>query len=375
MKILDLILQCNKDNVIYAYEQLFPFDEYNPRTTEKLNGLFKRNAYLTFVLNDIKKQSASFISKETNSKNIVYIIETQSTNLEDKKTDYFVLHIEKPTTQFDISKICNMGLSLSNDIEKNKELYNTEVSKMSIDNYGIDICCAVLLHELILFGYGKENIEKMYEYFYSQIKKGEEDIEKGNYLTEEEVEKHIEELRQQIYEEANEYEKLIIEANNLKDEHIKDIKTKYRKEKNLENIKMIENFVNETINQKETNKIDELCAMLNNRQYREETTKEIEKFAKENNLIICFGASDDLLELRGLIDDEFDAYDGTTIYINPQTKKVEVEETNETPYYIELKWGETKDCSWTFDTNLKHKTFNILEDEDLYCIGIVCEIK
>ena len=53
---------------------------------------------------------------------------------------------------------------------------------------------------------------------------------------------------------------------------------------------------------------EEFAKMLDGRQYREEMTSNEEKLAESHVLLVCFGASDDLLELRGIIYDEFDAF-------------------------------------------------------------------
>ena len=82
------------------------------------------------------------------------------------------------------------------------------------------------------------------------------------------------------------------------------------------------------------------AALLNGRQYLDELTKDEEAIAKDNNLVICFGQSDDLLEFRGAIDDELNAYNGAEVYIN----KAE---------------------------GVKGSPFDIMEDDDLYCRGIV----
>ena len=55
---------------------------------------------------------------------------------------------------------------------------------------------------------------------------------------------------------------------------------------------------------------EQLAELLNGNEYRDEMTKEQEQAAKENNLLVLFGASDDLLEMRGAIYDEAGAYDG-----------------------------------------------------------------
>lgn len=55
---------------------------------------------------------------------------------------------------------------------------------------------------------------------------------------------------------------------------------------------------------------EQLAELINGNEYRDEMTKEQEQAAKQNNLLVLFGASDDLLEMRGAIHDEVGAYDG-----------------------------------------------------------------
>ena len=52
---------------------------------------------------------------------------------------------------------------------------------------------------------------------------------------------------------------------------------------------------------------EQLAELLNGNEYRDEMTKEQEQAAKQNNLLVLFGASDDLLEMRGAIRDEVGA--------------------------------------------------------------------
>jgi hypothetical protein len=53
-----------------------------------------------------------------------------------------------------------------------------------------------------------------------------------------------------------------------------------------------------------------LAALLTGREYRQEITRAEEADAKAAGLVVAFGASDDLLEFRGAIDDEVGCYDG-----------------------------------------------------------------
>lgn len=59
----------------------------------------------------------------------------------------------------------------------------------------------------------------------------------------------------------------------------------------------------------------ELVVRLNGGEYGSETTTWIEQLAKENGLVIVFGQSDDLVEFRGAIEEEFGCYAENTFYV------------------------------------------------------------
>jgi hypothetical protein len=137
---------------------------------------------------------------------------------------------------------------------------------------------------------------------------------------------------------------------------------------------------------------EQFAGTLNGRQYRKEITQEEHKLAKENGLLICFGASDDLIELRGIIYDEVGAYDGGTALIVQKKGGVidtmsesdfkelqEIMDDNELDFdlpkvEIVAEWGPSDlDCSWLIKSDLPHATFDIMEDGELYCRGIVIE--
>jgi hypothetical protein len=124
---------------------------------------------------------------------------------------------------------------------------------------------------------------------------------------------------------------------------------------------------------------ESLSAMLTGREYTEEITKPEAAQAKAVGLVVIFGASDDLMEFRGAINDELSAYDGTTAYLGGTGLLVNDCEDDECPHFAKLKakaktieavWAEGE-YSWTFKTDIPHATFEIVEDGDKYCRGIV----
>lgn len=109
--------------------------------------------------------------------------------------------------------------------------------------------------------------------------------------------------------------------------------------------------------------LKEFAKMLDGRSYGNEITKEEETIAKEHGFVVVFGYSDDNAELRGVIDDEIGCFNGGCI------------EHEELPGVIYANWcPEDIDCSWAYGTSIPHESFHILEGEDLYCVGIVCDI-
>lgn len=122
----------------------------------------------------------------------------------------------------------------------------------------------------------------------------------------------------------------------------------------------------------------ELAAKLSGREYRDETTAADEYEAKLNGLVIVFGASDDLMEFRGAVNDEIGAYEGTTAYFTSGGLLTN-ECVQDCPYFekltkmaatIEAKW-DTAGYSWIYETAVPHATFEVVEGDDKYCRGIV----
>ncbi|MBQ6517815.1 MAG: hypothetical protein IJI14_03790 [Anaerolineaceae bacterium] len=129
---------------------------------------------------------------------------------------------------------------------------------------------------------------------------------------------------------------------------------------------------------------EEFAAKINKRRYGEELTKAEEQEAKENGLIVVFGASDDLMEFRGAIDDEAGCYDGGEVTFDSKGTSDDGEYHKNT---IEAIWcGEDPEnldkegrvITWTYRTEIPHVTFMIydeLDDLEPYCRGIVFSVE
>lgn len=136
---------------------------------------------------------------------------------------------------------------------------------------------------------------------------------------------------------------------------------------------------------------EQLAARLNGREYRNEISKQESEEAAKSGFVVVFGASDDLMEFRGAIHEELGAWNGATVYIAKKGGEWAVIEEEEyhsfltaleemgiaLPYAHEItaEWApEESKYSWLINTEIPHATFDIMEDGELYCRGIVFSV-
>ncbi|ARL90959.1 hypothetical protein [Burkholderia pseudomallei] len=124
----------------------------------------------------------------------------------------------------------------------------------------------------------------------------------------------------------------------------------------------------------------ELAARLNGTEYPLYVPKELAADAKTAGLVIVYGASDDLMEFAGAIDDELGACGGRTAFIVRTGMLQNDCDNDDCPHFEKLKsaaqtiealWCKEGDYSWTYRTAIPHETFEITEEGAPYCRGIV----
>ena len=130
---------------------------------------------------------------------------------------------------------------------------------------------------------------------------------------------------------------------------------------------------------------EELAAQLDGREYRGEITREEAATAKSAGLVVVFGASDDLMEFRGAIYDEFGCYGGRTALVDadgllPEFESARDDEDACRRYFerklkaraIEAIWnGNADGYAWTLKADIPHEVFAIMEEGEPFSRGIV----
>jgi hypothetical protein len=140
---------------------------------------------------------------------------------------------------------------------------------------------------------------------------------------------------------------------------------------------------------------EELAKKLNGHIYREDFDKGLVKEAEKNKLVICYGASDDLFELEGAIQDEGDCYGGADFLVDKEgiVRRPDSEMDDDKAYNkmieayskrykaakkISAMWCKEKNPSgWSFKTSIPHAKFKVMEEEgelEVQCIGMVFAI-
>ena len=129
-----------------------------------------------------------------------------------------------------------------------------------------------------------------------------------------------------------------------------------------------------------------LAGLLTGREYGKEMAKEEELQAKAAGLIVIFGASDDLMELRGAIHDEFSCYGGGVALVDAKGVlpfREDIDDDEQLKDYwarvpaaraVDALWDKEDGISWSYRTDVPHATFEIVEDGEPYCRGIVIDV-
>lgn len=132
--------------------------------------------------------------------------------------------------------------------------------------------------------------------------------------------------------------------------------------------------------------------MIDRREYPFRLTKTEVELARAAGLVVMYGQSDDLVEMEGVINDEFGAYDSTTLRMTqagplPDWESFDNSDIDECRKYfvrdalpkrdIFAEWAPKDEpaLSWRFRTDIPHATFNVMEDGEVFCRGIVFALK
>lgn len=129
----------------------------------------------------------------------------------------------------------------------------------------------------------------------------------------------------------------------------------------------------------------ELAQMLNGMQYNDTIDIDLLKLAKEYEFIIVYGHSDDLMIISGAVEGSVDCYGGGEVYFlhgdllefpcNDEYPECQyIQKCIKDAYSVKAIWGNSE-YSWIYETKIPHVIFDIMEDEEKYCRGIIFDLE
>lgn len=137
---------------------------------------------------------------------------------------------------------------------------------------------------------------------------------------------------------------------------------------------------------------EEFAALLNSREYMQEITDEESDLARQLDLLVVFGYSDDCVEFRGVIDDECGVYkfgiDGVGRAARIIPLEIDYQEVELLEKFNVLKAVKDKQSNcitiepfhtsdgWIFHTNASaYSTFTVMEEGQVFGKGLVIDMK
>lgn len=105
------------------------------------------------------------------------------------------------------------------------------------------------------------------------------------------------------------------------------------------------------------------------------------QIAKDNGWVIVTGASDDLMEFEGAMDDEGGCFNGGKVFFSKDAVWNGDKDKSGFQNCIEAIWCGRQILNesgnvipWTYKTDIPHETFWVYEDGETYCRGLVFSV-
>lgn len=123
--------------------------------------------------------------------------------------------------------------------------------------------------------------------------------------------------------------------------------------------------------------LDDFAKKLNGRNYRDypQIPKNLSYSASKNGIVIVYGASDDLIEFEGAINDETGCFNGGKVFFDKNGVNKNGSNMIEAVWCDKNRTDEDGNViTWTYKTDIPHETFMIYDGDEPYCEGIVFKL-
>lgn len=123
--------------------------------------------------------------------------------------------------------------------------------------------------------------------------------------------------------------------------------------------------------------LKEIKSRIDKIDIKQEIPKDVQVLAKDNNILIAYGGSDDLLELRGAINEEYGAWEGFDPRVMSGDGRREIEVLKKLlSIDLVMNWCPNDELSgnFTLKEGVEFEEFDIIEDEEVFCRGVIVQM-
>lgn len=114
-----------------------------------------------------------------------------------------------------------------------------------------------------------------------------------------------------------------------------------------------------------------LAKLIDGRQFDTAISFLESEMAREFNLVVCFGLSDDLLEFVGAVTTTLQCKNGTTITIDENGNAFDSLSAHNPFGNIHVTWQELGLPSWLIESDIVHHKFTLFHNQHAFSQGIV----
>lgn len=192
MKVKELFMMARKEDIVFLCFMLFDYLEIKNRKMQEVLEAKEKFSELMFERIDKMIQI-----EDKNTEDMVFVVKYEEESYESQGDFYY------STFSIKIEEAKNKLKNLDNERIENyayeacsfEKIANFEVAKASVEEYGVELCCVVILNEINFYGLTDETRGKEISGLKKSLEESLEEAEKGHTIS---GENFLEELKQEI---------------------------------------------------------------------------------------------------------------------------------------------------------------------------------
>jgi len=242
MHVWELFAKADPEIVFYAYTLVRPvFSEYGEQNIAEQAKILR--SIKSHIKEYCKKISDSDIDYSCEEHTIFVLAMKESSYRESYKTIFGCYVIDDEEAKQALKK----DFTIWNDVGETRlehygidfvsveELAGYTIAQQSVDDMGIEVCCACILQELFEWGFTEEARKEHFEELKEMLDESMKDLDEGRYTSAEEL---FEDLDKEILAEASEDEREYWRLEKEFKRKVREIERRYSQKINDENHKM-----------------------------------------------------------------------------------------------------------------------------------------